>query len=297
MWLKSILYSLSLSTTKSNIQSLSTRSQEQVAEIYPLSLATKPKIQRFSPSSEATNLSLSLSLSMDTLSSPVSTFKVPGFHSTSREFHHFKTPSTSNNLPPQPHLATTTKPNSFSPRTTSISRKNSTSSFLSSSETLPLKSSPIVHIKAASGYAAALLDIAQCNNSLQAVEKDVRRFSKLLRNEQLRAVMNDNYMGDKEKGQVVRGVAEKGKFQRHLVALLKMLVDKNKVGMVSEVLEEFERIYDELSGTRVVLVSSAAKVEEDQLFGIAKRVQKLSGAMKVKVRHLIDESLPSFAAV
>lgn len=64
--------------------------------------------------------------------------------------------------------------------------------------------------------------------------------------------------------------------------------------MVSEVLEEFERIYDELSGesTQVVWISSEKKIGEDRLFRIAKRVQELSGAVKVKLRNLVKDKLP-----
>lgn len=102
-------------------------------------------------------------------------------------------------------------------------------------------------------------------------------------------------MSEKDKGQVIGEVVKKGRFNRHLASLIKMLIQKNKVGIVKEVLEEFERIHDELSGTQVVLVSSATKMEEDQLFEIARRVQKLSGATKVKVRNLVRDSLPSFA--
>lgn len=102
-------------------------------------------------------------------------------------------------------------------------------------------------------------------------------------------------MDDKIKGEVVKEIAVKGKFQKHVVMVVKMLVKKNKVWMVNEVLEEFERIYDELIGNQVVLVSSAEKMSEDQLFGIAKRVQNVTGAMMVKVRHFITGNSPSFA--
>jgi len=88
---------------------------------------------------------------------------------------------------------------------------------------------------------------------------------------------------------------EEGNFHRHVVALLKMLVKRNKVGIVKEVLQEFERIYDELCGTQMVLVSSKNKMGEDELFGIAKSVHQLSGAVRVKVRNLIQERVPSFA--
>ncbi|KAA8520778.1 hypothetical protein F0562_014950 [Nyssa sinensis] len=221
---------------------------------------------------------------MDTLSSSVSTFKFPNLHSTSREFSHFRASNTSH-LPPQySQLSSASKPNSISNRATSFTHKKSVSPSFTSSHASSLKQSPILHHKAASGYAAALVDVARCNNSLEVVERDVRRIAKLLRSEQLRAFMTNPSIGYKEKGQLVKEVAEKGRFHRHLVVLLKLLVEKNKLGIVSEILEEFERIYDQLSGTRVVLVSSAKKMEEDQLFGIATRVQKLSGAMKIQPR-------------
>lgn len=88
---------------------------------------------------------------------------------------------------------------------------------------------------------------------------------------------------------------EQGKFQGHVVGLVKMLMKKNKMGIVEEVLEEFERIYDEMCGTQVVLVSSKKEIGEDEMLGIAKSVQKLSGAVRVRVRNLVQETFPSFA--
>lgn len=100
---------------------------------------------------------------------------------------------------------------------------------------------------------------------------------------------------EKLKGQAVKKVVEQGKFQRHVVALVKMLMKKNKLGIVEEVLEEFERIYDELCGTQVVLVSSEREIEEHELFGIAKSVWKISGDVRVRVRNLVKQnSFPSF---
>ncbi|XP_030929669.1 ATP synthase delta chain, chloroplastic-like [Quercus lobata] len=233
---------------------------------------------------------------MDTLSSSVSTLKVPTPYPTSRELCFFKsTPQTPqySHLSPQTHLSSTTKTTN---KTITLTHKTFTPSFLSHSQPSSFTpNSPTLYREPASGYAAALVDIAQCNNSLNTLGKDVQRFLKILRNEQVQAFLDDQFMSEKDKGQVIGEVAKKGRFDRHLASLIKMLIQKNKVGIVKEVLEEFERIHDELSGTQVVLVSSATKMEEDQLFGIARRVQKLSGATKVKVRNLVHDSLPSFA--
>lgn len=101
-------------------------------------------------------------------------------------------------------------------------------------------------------------------------------------------------MGDKDKGQIVKELLSSWKVNSYLAALLRMLIERNKVAMVSDVLEEFQRIYDDLIGTRVVFVSSAKKMEEDQLFYIAKRVQNLCGAAQVKIRNLIHEGVLSY---
>ncbi|XP_022898426.1 ATP synthase delta chain, chloroplastic [Olea europaea var. sylvestris] len=238
---------------------------------------------------------------MDTLSSPVPSLNISSsLHSTPREFYHFKNPKSSHHhfLPPNPYFCySVAKPaNSISTKATLLG----TYPFLSSSQHSSPKQSPsrteTAHQKAASGYATALLDVAQCNSSLEEVERDVKRLLKWLSNEQIRVVLNDPCVEEKEKGRVMKEVAEKGRFHRHLVKLVKLLIKKNKVGMASEVLQEFERIYDELNGTQLVFIPSEMKKmelkhKENLLFGIAKRAQKLSGAIKVKVKHCSFSSL------
>ena len=245
---------------------------------------------------------------MDTvLSSSVSALKVPTLHSTtsSRELTHLKTNNTasysSNNL-------LYTKPNNSSSISNKTASKHvTTQTFLSSSlsSSPPLSSSPslspspsALHRNPATGYAVALLDIAQHSNSVDLVGKDVERLLKLLRNKRIRGLLSDHALGEREKGQVVKDVlVGKGGFNKHLVRLVTMLVGKSKSGIVKRVLEEFERIYDEMLGTQVVLISSAKRMKEDEIFGIAKRVQKISGALRVKVKNLVHEDSLSFVHV
>lgn len=121
--------------------------------------------------------------------------------------------------------------------------------------------------------------------------RDVGRFSKLLRGKRIGGFLNNPLVGEEEKGRLVREIAVKGGFERQVVRLTKMLVEKNRVGILKEVLSEFERIYDELCGTEVVMVSSSKKMEEEELFGIAENVQRLTGAVKVKVRSFVHGGL------
>uniref|UniRef100_A0A6N2KLG2 Uncharacterized protein n=1 Tax=Salix viminalis TaxID=40686 RepID=A0A6N2KLG2_SALVM len=139
----------------------------------------------------------------------------------------------------------------------------------------------------------AMLRTCRHSSMQEFPQNDVQKLLKLLQNEQIQAVLGSPFVGEKEKGQVVQEVAKRGKFNRYLLGLVKMLIERNKVMIVSDVLMEFERIYDELSGTKVVLVSSPTKMKEDQLFWIAKTVQNRSGAVSVKVKNFFDEKLPA----
>ncbi|KAJ0964260.1 hypothetical protein J5N97_029382 [Dioscorea zingiberensis] len=104
----------------------------------------------------------------------------------------------------------------------------------------PFPSTTKQHHKASTGYAAALLDVSRCQNSIHAVYKDVHRLMHVLG--------RDNQSS-------MKGVVESGGLAKQLVVLVKMLVKKGKAGLVWEVLNEFMRLYDELTCTPVVLVS------------------------------------------
>ncbi|XP_031738905.1 ATP synthase delta chain, chloroplastic [Cucumis sativus] len=162
----------------------------------------------------------------------------------------------------------------------------------SSRDFLHLKN-PTAHLphRSPSRYAAALLDASQSTGTIHSVAKDVGRFSKLLRGKRIGRVLNDPLVGDEEKGRLVKEIAVKGGFERQVVKLTKMLIEKSKLSILTEVFSEFERVYDELCGTEVVMVSSSKKMEEEELIGIAKNVQRLSGAIKVKVRSFIHGGL------
>ncbi|CAL0311295.1 unnamed protein product [Lupinus luteus] len=230
---------------------------------------------------------------MDTLSSSVSTFKVqPLTPTTNPEFYHFKKNPYAKVAPP--HVSSTsikTKP-PFSHKCSSTFVP-----LFSSSNTLSRKPSPpIFHQNPSTGYAAAIIDVAQTNNSLHSVQKDISRLLNFLQHMNFQSTMVDPSMVEEHKGEaIMRQVVEQGNFHRHVVALLKMLLKKNKMGILEEVLEEFERIYDELCGTQVVLLSSTAKMREDEVFGIAKKVHQLSGAVRIKVKNLVQDTLPAFA--
>ena len=72
---------------------------------------------------------------------------------------------------------------------------------------------------------------------------------------------------------------------------MNLLIDKNRIDCVGEVVEAFEDLYCRATDTQVALVKSAVKLEDEQQFLIAKKIQELTGAKNVKIKPLVDEDL------
>jgi F-type H+-transporting ATPase subunit delta len=236
---------------------------------------------------------------MDTFSTSVSTLKISSLPPPPSSTNHF-TRTTPHVISPRPipHFSSTSKPNSSiaTQKTKPFSHNNNNNlspSLPFSSSNTRKPSSPIFHHTPATGYAAAIIDVAQKTNTLHPVQRDVHRLLKFLK-----ILKFQSDAGVDPSASAIRRIVELGNFERHVVVLVKMLMKKNKMEIVEQVLEEFVRIYDELCGTtQVVLVSSKREIGKDEMFGIAKSVHKLNGAVRVRVRvrNLVQQSFPSFA--
>ncbi|KAF8024518.1 hypothetical protein BT93_F1635 [Corymbia citriodora subsp. variegata] len=201
---------------------------------------------------------------METLSSSVSSTLLhnklpPSLHPSSSSSHHLHFIS---HRSPAPTAATTYFLSSSSLHSSSPSNPLYSITGNVDADNRPL--SPVtVHRKAATGYAAALIDAAQSNHSLRQVESDVHRLSLLLRSVQLGEIFSDPFASPADRERILKAISKQGRFHRHLVALLKMFIRKNQFEMVGEVLGEFKRIYrDMMSGSGAASSSPATKVGE-----------------------------------
>jgi F0F1-type ATP synthase delta subunit len=82
---------------------------------------------------------------------------------------------------------------------------------------------------------------------------------------------------------------QSGGYEKHVVTIIRLLAKKGKLSMLDEVMAEFSRICDELSGTKVVVVGPSKSIGDATEFErIAREVQRTSGANRVKVRHVLS---------
>lgn len=149
----------------------------------------------------------------------------------------------------------------------------------------------VMRDSAAGGYAAALLQLAQANNMLEMINGDMEKLSHLLKNRELYDFLINPITENGKKKSILKSIADDAKFQTYTLNFLNLLISKQKIGIVNNILKEFESLYNELTDTQVAFVSSALKLENRELAQIAKKIQSLTGARNVKLKCIIDSSL------
>merc|ERR1711907_446764 len=145
----------------------------------------------------------------------------------------------------------------------------------------------------ATGYASALLEIALAKNSLDAVNDDVLTLEKVLTDDVYAFLKNPVMAGDQKKKVLSKICAEgsEDSFSEYTSNFLKLLVDKNRIGEIKNIIAAFGELYCEKTDTQVSTVTSAEKLENEQQFQIAQKIQELTGAKNVKLKPVVDESL------
>ncbi len=191
-------------------------------------------------------------------------------------------------------------------------------------------------------YANALVEIAQENNSLDDVHADVDALQALFsENEQIKNFLFNPVMTPEKKRDVVKNISKEAGLSKYTTNFLNLLIDKDRIEAIEEILEAFEQTYCKMTDTQVSHTSapvsisgqslharicfshtgqslvcipvccqannllcdmhgslmqvatlrSAVKLEQEQQFLIAKKLQELTGSKNIKLKPIIDDTL------
>jgi F-type H+-transporting ATPase subunit delta len=141
-------------------------------------------------------------------------------------------------------------------------------------------------------YAKALVELADEKNTLEQVHSDVDAIAALVKENQKFADLMYNPVVDADKKKaVIQEIAKGAGFQKYTTNFLKLLVTKDRVNLLNEICESFEEQYCVLTDTQVATLRSAVKLEQEQQFLIAKKLQELTGSKNIKLKPIIDQSL------
>lgn len=137
-----------------------------------------------------------------------------------------------------------------------------------------------------SSYANALVEVAQAQNALEAVHTDMDALASVLKeSEDMKSLLSDPTMNETAKKDLLKRIASECGFSQYTTNFLQLLVDSNRFDAIEEIATAFEVRYCELTDTQVAVLRSAVKLEQEQQFMVAKKLQELTNSKNIKVRE------------
>jgi F-type H+-transporting ATPase subunit delta len=132
-------------------------------------------------------------------------------------------------------------------------------------------------------YARALFDLASESSSVDAMEEDLRVMrDALFTDREVRSFLTNRLISKVTKKRLVRAGSE-GKVDGRLFTLLLLLVDRDRMMLLGEICEEFERLCRMARGVRKVKVYSAFPLGTEEKSRITRALQaRLSAVVELE---------------
>jgi len=143
-----------------------------------------------------------------------------------------------------------------------------------------------------SGYAAALVDACKSNGVLEQVHADMETLDSYVKsNASVAGFLANPTVVPEKKKEILAKIGKEAGFHSYTNNFLNLLVDKRRENQIESIIAEFETLFCDATDTQVATVTSAVKLENEQQFMIAKKLQEMTGAKNIKLKPEVDESL------
>ena len=137
-----------------------------------------------------------------------------------------------------------------------------------------------------------MVDACKSAGALEAVHDDLETVAGYLAaNEGTAAFLANPVVAEEKKKEILKKLAGEASFHAFTTNFMQLLVDKKRMNQLSAIIDEFEALFCGATDTQVATVTSAVKLENEQQFMIAKKLQEMTGAKNIKLKPEVDESL------
>ncbi|HBC40854.1 MAG: ATP synthase F1 subunit delta [Pseudanabaena sp.] len=140
-------------------------------------------------------------------------------------------------------------------------------------------------------YADALISLAQEQNSLDVIARDVRLIGDTLSDSgELSQLFSNPLVGANIKKGVIESVfgSQVSAFTK---SFLLLLVDRKRIAFLNEVVQQFQALLRVIDGVALAEVTSAFQLSRVQEDSLRDRVKKLTGAKAVELSITINPDL------
>lgn len=150
----------------------------------------------------------------------------------------------------------------------------------------------------ATPYANGILELACEREILDDVHKDLMGLQAMMSagegadsNDDLRSFLLGVPLGPDERKKIISTLAKEVSMKQETVDFLHLLVDVNRLDAIEDIISAFDDKYNTITDTQNVTLKSAARLEQDQEFEIAKMLQEVTKSKNIKIKPVVDEEL------
>lgn len=143
----------------------------------------------------------------------------------------------------------------------------------------------------ATPYADALLQVGESRQETDRLAEEAQQLLQVWNaSDSLRDAMRSPVLSVESKKKALAALFQKD-ISPAMANLLKLMADRQRVGVLDAVLERFLELYRQLRGIALAEVVSASPLSEDQLSRLTDKLKTVSGSPRVELRHRVDPSL------
>lgn len=144
-------------------------------------------------------------------------------------------------------------------------------------------------------YARALLQLAQEQDQLEEVRADLETVGRIFGSGGGRELLIHPLLPLEQKHAAARKMIE-GKVGPLILSLLRLLIDKRRGGLVSEIVDAYRAELHRLQGRRSATVTASIPLTEEQMDALRRKLSALVGA-EVELTQVTDPALRGGARI
>jgi len=140
-------------------------------------------------------------------------------------------------------------------------------------------------------YAEALLQVVNENSQTEEMVSEVKQLLELISDSpELEQALSSPILETDAKKKVIIEIFS-NKVNSSLLNFLKLLADRQRIGILTSILDRFLEIYRENSKIALATVTSAVELTDEQKGLITKKIINIAGTEKLELVTKIDPSL------
>ncbi|MEI4768898.1 F0F1 ATP synthase subunit delta [Psychrobacillus sp. FJAT-51614] len=143
---------------------------------------------------------------------------------------------------------------------------------------------------AAKRYAIALFELAQQKNELQSVENDLRELKVVWNgNKDLKTLFTSPKLSLDKKKELIREIFSNA--NPIVINTLLVLIDKKRLGEVSNIISEFMALSNEAQGIAEAKVYTTRELTEEERASVSSVFAKNVGKQSLRIQNIVDPSI------